>query len=218
MKQIMFCVLASLLASALTAQLENDNTMTATINGEEFVTQPRRITIGNYTYVTGNLIGPDKSLRIWMGSWDGTDIWESGTYLIVGDDYVAGKKKNETWPTDNYKGIAIIRYVEETKTPRLEYHMGDSRYNDESLVAVIGDDGYVELSFNATLNGSWWKERTSATVFGGVDRLVDKMEDKAVTKATGYDQDMDPEGWGYKRQKQTDEITITGCSVRLKMN
>lgn len=218
MKTIALCLVASLLTQMAFAQLENNNSMSAKIDGADFITQPRRITIGNYTYITGNLVSPDKSLRVWMGSWDGTDITASGKYLIVGDGYDKEKKTHDAWMTGNYKGIAIIRYVEETKSPRLEYHVGDSKHSGEAMDVVVGDDGYIDLSFSATLSGTWWKEKTSTTMFGGVDRLVGKMEDKAVTKATGYDQDMDPEGWGYKKQKQTDSITITDCKVRLKMD
>jgi hypothetical protein len=99
----------------------------------------------------------------------------------------------------------------------MEYHAGESMNNAETMEAVVTDDGFVELTFNCTLTGSWWKEKTSATVFGGVGRIVDKMEDKAVTSATGYDQDIDPEGWGYKKQKETDVITLKEARVRLKI-
>jgi hypothetical protein len=43
------------------------------------------------------------------------------------------------------------------------------------------------------------------------------MEDKAVTSATGYDQDIDPEGNGYKKQKVMDVIKLTEGKVRLRM-
>lgn len=200
------------------AQLENDNTMTVMVNGVEYKTEPRRIKIGAYGYITGNAIGPDKSLRIWMGTWDGREMTDPGTYLIIDTwDNKTSKHIQETYDWSKYKGIATIKYVEETKSPRMEYHVGLSQNNTETMDVVMGDDGYLELTFNATLTGSWWKEKTSATVFGGVGRIVDKMEDKAVTGATGYDQDMDPEGWGYKMQKELDTITLKEGKVRLKM-
>lgn len=203
----------------LSAQLENDNTMSVLVNGVEYKTEPRRIKIGAYGYITGNAIGPDKSLRIWMGTWDGREMTDPGTYLIYdGWSNDAGKHMEKTFDISKYKGIATIKYVEETKSPRMEYHVGLSQNSTETMEVVMGDDGYLELTFNATLTGSWWKEKTSATVFGGVGRLVDKMEDKAVTEATGYDQDMDPEGWGYKKQKETDTITLKDGKVRLKMD
>lgn len=214
---ILFSILL-LQFSYVFAQLENDNTMSVQVNGVEYQTEPRRITIGHYGYITGNAIGPDKSLRIWMGSWDGREMAETGTYLII-DSWQKDTDKyvEKNYDISKYKGVATIKYVEETKTPRMEYHMGLSQNNTETMEVVMGDDGYLELTFNASLVGSWWKEKTSTTVFGGVGRLVDKMEDKAVTGATGYDQDMDPEGWGYKKQKTTDSITISEGKVRLKM-
>jgi hypothetical protein len=202
------------------AQLENDNTMSVMINDVEYKTEPRRIKIGNYGYITGNTVSPDKSLRIWMGTWDGQEITDPGTYLII--DAWGGKETDKhiekTYDLSKYKGVATFKYVEETKTPRLEYHMGLSQNGTETMEVVMGDDGYLELTFSKVeLTGSWWKERTSTTVFGGVGRVMDKMEDKAVTAATGYDQDMDPEGWGYKKLKTTDSIMLKDGTVRLKM-
>ena len=218
MKNIILFTLLTMASLPVVAQLENENTMTFMVNGVEYKTEPRRIKIGNYGYITGNQIGPDKSLRIWMGTWDGREITDPGTYLIIdawSND--AGKHVEKTYDISKYKGIATIKYVEETKAPRMEYHMGLSQNGADEMEVNMGDDGYLELTFNATLDGSWWKEKTSATVFGGVGRIVDKMEDKAVTEATGYDQDIDPEGWGYKKQKETDIITLKDAVVRLKM-
>jgi hypothetical protein len=214
-------VLSVLLAFSIpvTAQLANENTMTVLVDDVEYKTEPRRISIGNYGYITGNQIGPDKSLRIWMGRWDGAESLEPGTYLII-DAWNKDTEKHveKTYEIGKYTGIATIRYVEETKSPRMEYHMGESQNNAETMEVVMGDDGYLELTFDCTMTGTWWKEKAAATVLGGVGRLVDKMEDKAVTSATGYDQDIDPEGWGYKKQKQTDVITLKEAKVRLKLD
>lgn len=218
MKNIILFTLIMTTAVPMIAQLENENTMAVMVNGVEYKTEPRRIKIGNYGYITGNKIGPDKSLRIWMGTWDGREITDPGTYLIIdawSND--AGKHVEKTYDISKYKGIATIKWVEETKSPRMEYHMGLSQNRADEMEVNMGDDGYLELKFNATLTGSWWKEKTSATVLGGMGRLVDKMEDKAVTEATGYDQDIDPEGWGYKKQKETDVIELKEAVVRLKM-
>ncbi|MFC0181816.1 hypothetical protein ACFFJX_04320 [Pseudarcicella hirudinis] len=42
------------------------------------------------------------------------------------------------------------------------------------------------------------------------------MEDKAITKTTGYDSDIDPEGNGYKKQDKSDKIVLTGGKFKLK--
>jgi hypothetical protein len=82
----------------------------------------------------------------------------------------------------------------------------------------MGADGFLEATFKGTLAGSYWKEKATATVFGGMGRLINKMEDKAVTKASGYDSDIDPEGNGYKKQDKQDQIVISNGSFKLKMN
>jgi hypothetical protein len=217
---ILFLLLLLCSSIQVHAQLENDNTMSVMVDDEMYQTEPRRIKIGKAAYITGNTIGPDKSLRIWIGTTDGREVLESGTYLIVdaSDSKSARKRLEKTYDPTKYKGIAIIKYVEETKSPRMEYHLGLSQLGTETLEAVMGDDGYLELTFDEVeLAGSWWKERTSSTILGGVGRLTDKMENKAVTKATGYDQDIDPEGWGYKQKKQSDKITLKDGIVRLKI-
>jgi len=218
MKNQLISILCFLTVCTLNAQIQKDHSLTVSVDGKEFNTQPQQIRIGAYRYITGNAIKPDQSLRIWIGGWDGGIIKESGSYLIVNGDKPDTKdnfKKAED--LGKYKGIAAIKYVLETKAPRMEYHVGYSGNNDESLDVKVGEDGYLEFSFNCTLQGTWWKERTSATVFGGLGRIVDKMEDKAVTSATGLDQDIDPEGNGYKKQKTTDKIELKNGVVKLKI-
>jgi hypothetical protein len=117
-----------------------------------------------------------------------------------------------------YKGIAAIKYIEETRSPRMEYHTGLSQNNDETIEVTKGSDGYLTATFsNTTLDGFYWKEKATATVFGGFGRLVNKMEDKATTKATGYDSDIDPEYNGYKKQDKKDKIVLKDGKFRLKI-
>lgn len=218
MKKILFFFSLFAPVSILTAQIQKDHMLSVMIDGKEFKTQPQHIKVGAYRYITGNAIKPDQSLRIWIGSWDGGFVKESGSYLIVNGDKPDTKENFKTaQDLGKYKGIAAIKYVLETKSPRMEYHVGYSQNNDESLEVKIGEDGYMEFTFNCTLSGTWWKEKTSATVFGGLGRIVDKMEDKAVTSATGFEQDIDPEGNGYKKQKTTDKIELKSGVVKLKM-
>ncbi len=198
-------------------QMANDNTLSVQIDGTEFATQPRRIRIGNAFWITANAIKPDKSLRMWLGTFDRSDILEPGTYLVVDFDKSNSKEIRRKYDAGSYKGIAMIKYVEETRTPRMEYHVGKSQDNDETIDVKMGSDGFLEATFSGKLAGSYWKERGSATVFGGMGRLMNKMEDKVVTKATGYDSDIDPEGNGYKRQPKTDEIVLTNGKARLKV-
>lgn len=207
------------LASSVQAQIANDNTLSVQINGKDYKTQPRRIRIGNYWWITANAVKPDKSLRIWLGSYDGKDIIEPGSYLIVDADN-PDTKANRKLASDltKYKGIAAVKYVEETREPRMEYHVGKSENNDETIEVKKGADGFLEATFSGTLVGSYWKEKASATVFGGMGRLMSKVEDKVVTKTTGYDSDIDPEGNGYKKQSTTDKIVLSNGVFRLKMN
>ena len=212
-----FLLLLVQLGTTWTNAQDIASTMSVMIDGKEYKTEPRRIRIGTYGYITGNAISPDKSLRIWLGTYDGSEIKESGTYLIV-DAYNPDTDENikTAYSTGKYKGIAAIKYVEETKSPRMEYHVGMSENRGETIEVVMGADGFTEFTFNCSLNGTHWKEKTMTTAFGGVGRIVDKMENKAVTGATGYEQDIDPEGNGYKKQKETDMIVLTDGKVRIK--
>ncbi|MDZ4709888.1 MAG: hypothetical protein SH818_15925 [Saprospiraceae bacterium] len=218
MKNLVCMSLIWLMVVTASAQIQKDHSMTVLVDGKEFKSQPQQIKIGGYRYITGNSAKPDQSLRIWIGGWDGGVIIESGSYLIVNGDNPDTKdnfKKAED--LGKYKGIAAIKYVLETKSPRMEYHVGYSGNNNESLDVKVGEDGYLDFTFNCSLQGTWWKEKTSATVFGGLGRIKDKMTDKAVTSATGLDQDIDPEGNGYKKLKETDKIELSRGVVKLKM-
>ncbi|GAB3730620.1 hypothetical protein [Spirosoma lituiforme] len=208
-----------LVSTATFGQLANSNTLKAQIDGKEFTAQPRRIRIGNFWWVTANTIKPDKSLRIWLSAYNKGDMLETGTYLVVDADKPDTKEnRKKVEDLTKYKGLAAIKYVEETREPRMEYHTGKSQNADETIEVKMGADGFLEATFSTTLVGNYWKEKASATVFGGVGRLVSKLEDKAITKSSGYDSAIDPEGNGYKKQDKQDQISITNGSFRLKMN
>jgi hypothetical protein len=201
------------------AQLANDNTFAVKIDGKDYQTQPRRIQMGRFYWITANSIKPDRSVRVWLGNYDKTDNLTPGTYLIVDADKPDTKKNwEEAMASGQYKGLAVIKYVEETREPRMEYHVGKSQNNHESLTVTKAADGFLEAQFSSTtLAGSYWKEKAGATIFGGLGRLTNKLEDKVVTKTTGYDSDIDPEGNGYRKQDKTDTITLTDGKFRLKM-
>ena len=216
MKRLVCTLPLLLLVGYCFAQIANDNTATAKIDGQDFSTAPRRIKFGNYYWFTANTINPDKSLRVWLGRYDGKEVTESGTYLVI--DLDKGTQKYSAADYAKYKGIAAIKYVEETRSPRMEYHMGKSNDIGETIEVKMGADGFLEATFGKiTLEGTHWKEKTTATVFGGVGRLVDKAKDKAKTSATGYDYDIDPEGNGYKRTDKTDRIVLPDGKFRFKM-
>ena len=218
MKRCSIVTLFVIISSGLNAQIQKDHTLSVQIDGKEFTGQPQNLRFGGYRYITTSASKPDQNLRIWIAGWDGGYIYEPGIYLIVNGDNPDTKehmKKVEDYT--KYKGIAAIKYVIETKSPRMEYHVGYSENNNEVLEVKKTDDGFLEFNLNCTLHGTWWKEKTSATVFGGLGRITDKMKDKAVTNASGFEQDIDPEGNGYKKQKTTDKIVLKAGQVRLKL-
>ncbi|MFD2573730.1 hypothetical protein ACFSUS_24030 [Spirosoma soli] len=220
MKILLPLLLVLTVISTASGQIANDNTFDVNIDGKPYHTQPRRIRIGNYWWVTANSIKPDRSLRIWLGSYNNNkDIIETGTYLVVDADSPDTKEnRKKVQESATYKGVAVIKYVEETREPRMEYHVGKSQNNNETITVTTGADGSLEATFTSSLAGSYWKEKGSATVFGGMGRLINKMEDKAITKTTGYDSSIDPEGNGYKKQDKTDMINLSNGKFKLKMN
>ncbi len=212
-------LLLALITTTTFGQIANNNTFSAQIDGKAYATQPRRIQIGKFWWVTANSVKPDKSVRIWLGSYDQQNIIEPGTYLIVdADDPDTKENWKRIQEVGTYKGLAVVKYVEETREPRMEYHVGKSQNNNETVTVTKAADGSLEATFNTTLAGSYWKEKGTATVFGGMNRLISKMEDKAITKTTGYNSDTDPEGNGYKKQTKADKIVVSDGKFTLKMN
>jgi len=172
-------------ADSAFAQIENNNILSAMVDGKELKTQPRRIFIGGATYITANSEKPDKSLRMWFVTIKGERFVSPGLYLIVDEGYNTSKSQWEAMQKEGkYLGIAFMKYVEETREPRMEYHVGRSRRENGGAIEVTSSsEQLIEGIFSATLGGTYWKERTSATVFGGGGRMVDKFVNKAVTKA-----------------------------------
>ncbi|MDJ1494943.1 hypothetical protein QNI19_18540 [Cytophagaceae bacterium DM2B3-1] len=214
MKSVIICLLL-LTSSYVFAQ--NENTLSVQIDGKEFKTAPRRIRMGSVWYITANAVKPDKSLRFWFANFNKTELPEVGQYLIVEENY-SNKEIKQLAAEGKYKGIAFVKYVEETKTPRMEYHVGKSRHTNGGVIEVTtSNTNVIEGKFTANLDGTHFKEKATATAFGGVGRIINKMEDKAVTSATGYDSDIDPEGNGYKRTDQKDELVLTSGVFRLQL-
>ncbi|AQG81949.1 hypothetical protein [Spirosoma montaniterrae] len=219
MKALLLGVAISLTTNGFAQQITNNNTLNVQIDGKAYTTQPRRVRIGTFWWITANSTNPDKSLRVWLGSYDGTDALASGTYLVVDADKAYTKdSRKRAEQLGKYKGIAAIKYVEETRSPRMEYKVGKSQNNDEIIEVKVNADGTLEATFGGSLAGSLWKEKAAATVFGGMGRLIDKAQDKAVTKTTGYDSDIDPEGNGYRKTSSTDDIVLTNGTFKLKLN
>ncbi|KAB7730028.1 hypothetical protein F5984_12645 [Rudanella paleaurantiibacter] len=218
MKPLSALLLWLVSATAVCAQIENNNTLSVQIDGKEYKTAPRRVMIGNVWWITANTDKPDRSLRIWLGGNTNVDQLQEGTYLVVDADRPDTRENRQKVESmGKYTGLAAIKYVEETRAPRMEYHVGKSQNNDEVITVKKGADGSLTATFSGNLAGSYWKEKAGATVFGGVGRLMNKMEDKVITKASGYDSGIDPEGNGYRRGDKTDQIVLTNGTFMLKM-
>lgn len=217
MKKRLAALLIGLVSQVAVAQISNDNSLTVQVDGKEYKTAPRRIRIGNAWYVTANATSPDKSLRFWFATWSHSDTPEVGLYKIVDEEFNGEKTLAPIMAEGKYKGVAYVKYVEETRSPRMEYHVGKSRRDNGGEIEVTkAADGFLEGKFSCTLDGTHFKEKTSATAIGGLGRLKSKLEDKVFTSATGYDSDIDPEGRGYKKQDTKDEIVLTGGTFKLK--
>ncbi|HRP90213.1 MAG TPA: hypothetical protein PKX92_09245 [Edaphocola sp.] len=214
--KILIISLLLLLPTFLIAQ--NKNSLTVKVDGKEFKTEPRRINFKHYVYYTGNISKPETMLRIWLADFTGAPTTKSGRYLVIDNENPLSKKEiNEQLLTKKYEGFAFVRYVVETKSPRMAYHVGDSGNKNETITVNKREDGNLELSFNLELNGTYWKEKAGATVFGGLGRLQNKMEDKLISKATGFDWNIDPEGNGYRKQKETDIIKLTDGKMIINL-
>jgi hypothetical protein len=217
MKKIAIVFLFGLMGNTSMAQISNDNSLGVQVNGKEFKTAPRRIRMGNVWYITANAISPDKSLRFWFATWNNSETPEVGLYKIVDEEFNGEKTLQPFLSEGKYKGVAYVKYVEETKSPRMEYHVGKSRREDGGEIEVTkASNGFLEGKFSCTLDGTHFKEKTTATALGGLSRLKSKLEDKVITSATGYDSDIDPEGRGYKKLEEKDLITLTSGIFKLK--
>ncbi len=217
MKKLAIMLLLGVMSRGVEAQVSNDNSLSVQVNGKEYKTAPRRIRMGNVWYITANAVSPDKSLRFWFATWSNSDTPEVGLYKIVDEEFNGEKTLQPIIAEGKYKGVAYVKYVEETKSPRMEYHVGKSRRENGGEIEVTkADGGFLEGKFSCTLDGTHFKEKTSATAIGGLGRLKSKLEDKVFTSATGYDSDIDPEGRGYKKLDDKDEIVLSGGVFKLK--
>jgi hypothetical protein len=191
------------------------NRMNVTVDNHVYKCEPRKIQYGQVVWITGNAISPDKTLRVAIGNWASPGAYIPGKYLICATDKDVPKDQIDKLATDNFVGVAFMLYVEETKAPRMQYHEGKSQNNNEILMVSVVNDSTILQFDKATLAGTHWKEKVTTTVFGGVGRLEQKVIDKGKTKATGYDDDIEPEHNGYKKETNTDAILLTSGRISL---
>ena len=219
MKTKFFLLFLILLPAGLMAQNNNENTLTVKINDTIMEAQPRRVGMGRAVYFTANISKPETMLRIYIGDFEKGVRYESGTYLVVNADNPPNKKViKEGDYVEKYKGIAAIRYVLETKSPRMTYQVGDSQNNDETITVTNNGDGTLEITFdNIVLMGTNWKEKNVATAVGGLGRFQDKMESKVISQTTGFDWNIDPEGNGYRKLKEVEEIKLSEGKMVVKL-
>lgn len=219
MKTKFFLLFLILAPVVLMAQNKNENTLTVKVNDTIMEAQPRKVGIGRAVYFTGNVSKPETMLRIWIADFDNGMRYESGTYLVINADNPPSKKEIKDGNyVEKYKGIAAMRYVLETKPPRMTFLVGDSQNNDETVTVTNNGDGNLEITFdNITLMGTNWKEKNFNTAVGGLGRLQDKMEDKIISKTTGFDWNIDPEGNGYRNLKEDEEIKLTEGKMVVKL-
>lgn len=199
--------------------------VSAMVNGTAFKAPGRRVRFGHYTYVTANLVNPDRTvqLRIW-NILDESQLPSPGEYEVVAVTDFDKKKSKEledmftSARARNMKGYALIDYSEETKGMGFAYHVGESQPGGKFVLTVSNSDR-MEGTFSGKLKGIFYKEKTGATVFGGMSRIMNKLEDKAVTAATGWQGDIsNGPGGGYRKQPETDEITIIDGKLSIAVN
>jgi hypothetical protein len=199
--------------------------VSAVVNGKPFKAPGRRVRFGNYTYLTANLVNPDRTvqLRIWQIMAE-SQLPAPGEYEVISSNEVERAKQKEmearmmTAQSRGMKGFALIDYSEETKGMGFAYHVGESQPGGKFVLTVSNADR-MEGTFSGKLKGVFYKERTSATVFGGMSRIMNKLEDKAVKAATGWEGDIsNGPGGGYRKQPETDEITLTDGVISIAVN
>jgi hypothetical protein len=203
------------MAGAAAFAQKTPNRMEVSIDGKVYRSEPRKIAYNQVVWITGNTVGPDKSLRVAIGNWASPGAYVAGKYLVCDPDHDVPKEQRDRLIPDNIIGVAFINYVEETKAPRMRYHKGKSTNNNEYIIVSIKQDSTILEFEKISLAGSHWKEKVSTTVLGGVGRLENKMIDKGKTKASGYEVDIDPEHNGYKKESETDVIQLTNGRISL---
>ena len=75
-----------------------------------------------------------------------------GKYLIVDDNCLSQKVAGKLYQEETYKVLAIIKYVEETKLPRIGFHVDSSLKDDTAVLEITSArNGYLEDVFSMNL-------------------------------------------------------------------
>lgn len=231
LRQLLFALtlgLSPLLATAQSddakAEPKPGSTLSVSIDGKPFTAPMRRIRFGGATFLTATQQKPERTVQFRLI----TDVPEkappAGEYLIVAREDFERKKRKElealltSAKAEGKVGYALIDMLEETKGAGMAFHVGESQ-QECKLVLTASDEKQIRGTFSGTLRGVYYKEKPAATVFGGLGRLTSKLEDKAFTAATGFQGDISegPIRGGYKKQPNTDTITLTGGTFVINL-
>lgn len=129
-----------------------------------------------YLAVAAFKVNPD--VQVWIRLFYFTDSLKPGTYPII------SQKKLEKVSRKNRPDRSVyvlVDYTEETKGMGHAFHDGES-LNGEVTISNVTETS-IEGTFEAQLNGVYFKKRGLATITGS--GLRSNLEEKLITKAGG---------------------------------
>lgn len=213
MKQLTALILLFVTLQGTLFAQEKDNFIACEVNGEAWKAEAKKMKIPGFGFeylaLAAFQVSPD--VQVWIRMYYFKDELKPGTYNVISEEELqktSKKKKSE----DNLVWV-LIDYTEETKGLGHAFHDGES-LSGTLTIEELGEK-FIKGTFEAKLNGVYYKKRTMATVSGSGIR--GNLEDKLLTKAGGgmlanggpHDHD------NTKKLDETDSIVLSKGSFQV---
>lgn len=200
---IFFCLLFCL-GFYTQAQTDSTNYISCMVDGKEFKAEAKKLRLPftkfSYLAFAGFKVSPD--IQVWIRLYYYDEHLEPGTYQVISESNVGNKTSKE-----GKMVYALIDYTEEISGMGHGYHDGESM--EGVLTITKTEDGLIEGTFEATLNGVYYKKRPMATISG--TGIKGNLRDKLITKSGGgmVVNSGPHDHVNTKKEKKTDTIVIT---------
>lgn len=205
------CLLLAFNLSAQTQQKDTTSFISCLVDGKEFNTTARKLkfpfTKFNYLAFAGFEVNPD--IQVWIRIYYYDEHLEPGTYQVVSENNMGAKASSK----EGKMVYILVDYTEETSGLGHGYHDGESMEGTVTISKL--EEGLIEGTFEATLNGVYYKKKAMATISGrGIEG---NLRDKLITKAGGG---MIANGNPHdhpntRKENKTDTIQITDGQFRV---
>lgn len=181
MKRVLiFALFFSAISLTEVKSQEFTNFISCKVDSTEFAAEARRLQlpVSGFNYLAFGAFKVNPDIQVWLRFYYYSDELKPGTYQIISENDINRNVKRSS--EENLVWV-MVDYTEETSKLGHGFHDGESLSGTVTVTRVT--DTSIEGSFEATLDGVYYKKKGMATISGrGLEANIKR---KIITNAGG---------------------------------